>query len=195
MLLLSLVLEWVYALNVTTCKIIVIIICLTMGVHAECDRSQHSCCHYVLFYSEYIILLNVPGHTIHGVIISCFIVDVWAECKTSHHSWCYYHVFLSFFTGRKSHLQERKSHARHLLSTRVKRPLWRVTSTAIYGRPKTTSSSIGFSRWMEGVVTVTHCTPTFSQPVKRYSRFLLCLCILNQSVYLLGMTPGVSAWA
>ena len=72
MLLLSLVLEWVYALNVTTCKIIVIIICLTMGVHAECDRSQHSGCHYVLFYSEYIILLNVAGHTIHGVIITSF---------------------------------------------------------------------------------------------------------------------------
>ena len=123
MLLLSLVLEWVYALNVTTCKIIVIIICLTMGVHAECDRSQHSCCHHVLFYSEYIIMLNVPGHAIYGVIISCFTVDVWAECKTSHHSWCYYHVFLSFFTGRKSHLQGRKSHARRLVSTRVKRPL------------------------------------------------------------------------
>ena len=87
MLLLSLVLEWVYALNVTTCKIIVIIICFTMGVHAERDRSQHSCCHYVLFYSEYIIMLNVPGHAIYGVIISCFTVDVWAECKTSHHSY------------------------------------------------------------------------------------------------------------
>ena len=69
MLPLSLVLDWVYALNVTTCKIIVIIICLTVGVHAECDRSQHSCRYYVLFYSEYIIMLNVPGHAIQCVII------------------------------------------------------------------------------------------------------------------------------
>lgn len=155
-------------------------------------------------------MLNVPGHTVHGVIISCFIVDVWAECKTSHysyvtpsirhtiltshHSWCHYDFFV-FLPILTYCLQERKSHARHLLSTRVKQPLWRVTLTAIYGKPKTTSSSIGPSRRMESVVTVTHCTPTFSQPVKRYSRFLLCLCILNQSVYLLGMTPGVSAWA
>ena len=165
-----------------------------MGVHAECDWSQHSCCHYVLFYSEYIIMLNIPGHAIYGVIISCFIVDVWAECKTSHHSWCHYHFFV-FLLILTYCLQERKSHARHLLSTRVKQPLWRVTLTAIYGKPKTTSSSIGPSGRMESVVTVTHCTPTFSQPVKRYSRFVLCLCILNQSVYLLGMTLGVSAWA
>ena len=101
MLLLSLVLEWVYALNVTTCKIIVIIICLRVGVHAECDRSQHSCCHHVLFYSEYIIMLNVPGHVIHGVII----------------------IPLFFFPILTYCLQERKSHARHLLSTRVKQPL------------------------------------------------------------------------
>ena len=177
MLPLSLVLDWVYALNVTTCKIIVIIICLKVGVHAECDRSQHSCRYYVLFYSEYIIMLNVPGHAIHGVIIPFL-------------------FFFFFFLPILTHcLQERKSHARHLLSTRVKQPLWRVTLTAIYGKPKTTSSSIEPSTRMESVVTVTHCTPTFSQTVKRYSRFLLCLCILNHSVYLLGMTLGVSAWA
>ena len=121
MLLLSLALEWVYELNVTTCKIIVIIICLT-HLFAERDRSQHSCCHYVLFYSEYVIMLNVPRHAIHGVIISCFIVDVWAECKTSHHSWCHYHFFV-FLPILTFCLQERKSHARHLVSTRVKQPL------------------------------------------------------------------------
>ena len=145
-------------------------------------------------------MLNVPGHVIPGVIISCFIVDVWAECKTSHHSYVTpFMVSLSFlclfFPILTYCLQERKSHARHLLSTRVKQPLWRVTLTAIYGKPKTTSSSIGPSGRMESVVTVTYCTPTFSQSVKWYSRFLLCLCILNQSVYLLGMTLGVSAWA
>ena len=100
----SLVLEWVYALNVTTCKIIVIIVCLTCWMwqlvttlmlslclvlqwiynYAECTRSRHSWCHYQFF---------------------C--VDVWAECKTSHHSWCHYHFFFFFidlnilFTGTK----------------------------------------------------------------------------------------------
>ena len=43
-----------------------------MGMYAECARSQHSCCHYVLFYSEYIIMLNVPGHAIQSPLFFFF---------------------------------------------------------------------------------------------------------------------------
>ena len=176
MLPLSLVLDWVYALNATTCKIIVIIICLRVGVHAECDRSQHSCRFYVLFYSEYIIMLNVPGHAIHGVIIPFFFF------------FFFFTDLNTLFTGTKISCTSSPVYEGETAS---------VTCHFNSNLRKTKNNFFVYRTFRtdgkrrHGNTLHTNC---FSEPVKRYSRFLLCLCILNQSVYLLGMTLGVLAW-
>ena len=171
----------------TTCKIIVMIICLTVGVHAECDRSQHSCCHYVLFYSEYIIMLNVPGHAIHGVIISCFTADVWAECKTSHHSYvtpfmvslsllCIFTDLNILFTGTKISCTSSPVYEGEAASVtcHFNSNLRETKNNFFVYRTFRTDGKRRHGN--------TPHTNFFSEPVKRYSIFLLCLCILNQSV-------------
>ena len=67
-------------------------------------------------------MLNVPGHAIHGVIISFFLWMYGLNVKrhTIHGVIITSSSFLSILTYC---LQERKSHARHLLSARVKQPL------------------------------------------------------------------------
>ena len=162
---------------------------------AECDNMQN-CCHYHLFDT---------GGTcwtwqVTTFMLSLCLVLQWiynsTECTRSHHSWCHYHFFVVvfndlniLFTGTKisctsSPVNEGETASvkchfhSNLRETKNNFFVYRFKTDGKRRHGNTLNNNF-FS-------TCKTMLKISTMPV---------LCILNQSVYLLGMTLGVSAWA